>query len=124
MDVPLDAIIQMIIPLLVLELDVETFLDAHFHLDRFVQPRFILEDLDDEIFVLFDGGEEFSIDNDPDEVADRDVAAVVRFVGFFVGAEMEGDGGLGLEEGRWWLELFGEGYEVKVRSTVVYCVRL
>jgi hypothetical protein len=112
----------MIIPFLILKLNMKTFLNPHLHLNRFIQPRFILDQLDNHVFILFNRGEEFAIDEDADEVADGDVAAVIGFVGFFIGSEVEGDGGLGLEEGAGGLELFGEGDEVVVRSAVVYCV--
>ena len=49
---------------------------------------------------------------------------MVGFVGFILGAKMEWEGCLGLHEGEWWLELFGEADEVIMRSSVEDSMRL
>ena len=94
-DLPQDDVPEVVAPLLVLELNVETVLDPHLHFDGLVDLRLSAAGLHNDLVLLLQDRHEPALDRDADEVLDRRVPTPIGFVILLNIAKAEGQDGLG-----------------------------
>mmetsp|Transcript_20253 Transcript_20253/g.56432 ORF Transcript_20253/g.56432 Transcript_20253/m.56432 type:complete len:285 (+) Transcript_20253:549-1403(+) len=121
-DLAADHILQMVHASVVLELDVQTILDADLQLDSGIDRGWDAQALHPHILLLRQRWQELAFHDDLDEVPNAGVASVVALVLLVHVTEEEGNFDRRLVHHARWRQLLGQRNKVMVGSPLVHSV--